>query len=107
MAILILPPFRTTVTRTICSYARGSRERQKKKKKTCLRSKRSGNQEGRTIDLVVVTVALTAVSFGTAADGRLPRAPFAECLTLGKVVFAECRSVPSVQRSAKHVLPSA
>jgi hypothetical protein len=50
---------------------------------------------------------LTAVSFGTAADGRLPRAPFAECLTLGKVVFAECRSVPSVQRSAKHVLPSA
>jgi hypothetical protein len=50
---------------------------------------------------------LTAVSFGTVADGRLPRASFAECLTLGKVVFAECRSVPSVQRSAKHVLPSA
>jgi hypothetical protein len=39
---------------------------------------------------------LTAVSFGTAADGRLPRAP-----------FAECRSVPSVQLSAKHGLPSA
>jgi hypothetical protein len=50
---------------------------------------------------------LTAVSFGTAADGRLPRAHFAECLTLGKVVFAECRSVPSVQRSAKLSLPSA
>jgi hypothetical protein len=32
---------------------------------------------------------LTAVSFGTAADGPLPRAPFAECLTLGKLVFAE------------------
>jgi hypothetical protein len=50
---------------------------------------------------------LTAVSFGTAADGRLPRAPFAECLTLGKVVFAECRPVPSVQHSVKHALPSA
>jgi hypothetical protein len=44
---------------------------------------------------------LTAVSFGTAADGRLPRAPFAECLTLGKVAFAECRPVPSVQHSVK------
>ena len=50
---------------------------------------------------------LTAVSFGTAADGPLPRAPFAECLTLDKVVFAEYRSVPSVQLSAKHGLPSA
>jgi hypothetical protein len=40
---------------------------------------------------------LTAVSFGTAVDGPLPRAPFAECLTLGKLVFAECRPVPSVQ----------
>jgi hypothetical protein len=37
----------------------------------------------------------------------LPRAHFAECLTLGKVVFAECRSVPSVQRSAKLSLSSA
>ena len=50
---------------------------------------------------------LTAVIFGTTVDGPLPRAPCAECLTLGKVVFAECRSVPSVQRSAKHALPSA
>jgi hypothetical protein len=50
---------------------------------------------------------LTAVSFGTAADGRLPRAPFVECLTLGKVVFAECRPVPSVQHSVKVALPSA
>jgi hypothetical protein len=50
---------------------------------------------------------LTAVSFGTAADGRLLRAPFAECLTLGKVVFVECRPVPSVQRSVKLALPSA
>jgi hypothetical protein len=33
---------------------------------------------------------LTAVSCGTAADGALPRATFAECLTLGKLVFAEC-----------------
>jgi hypothetical protein len=44
---------------------------------------------------------LTAVSFGTAADGPLPRAPFAECLTLDKLVFAECRPVPSVQHSVK------
>jgi hypothetical protein len=44
---------------------------------------------------------LTAVSFGMAADGPLPRAPFAECLTLGKLVFAECRFVPSVQHSVK------
>jgi hypothetical protein len=44
---------------------------------------------------------LTAVSFGTAVDGPLPRAPFAECLTLGKLVFAECRTVPSVQHSVK------
>jgi hypothetical protein len=36
---------------------------------------------------------LTVVSFGTAADGALPRAPFAECLTLGKLVFAECSAL--------------
>ena len=39
---------------------------------------------------------LTAVSSGPAADGPLPRAPFAECVTLGKLVFAECLPVPSV-----------
>jgi hypothetical protein len=56
---------------------------------------------------------LTAVSFGTAADGFLPRAPFAECLTLGKLVFAECCPLPSVQHSVKSLcaesltLPSA
>jgi hypothetical protein len=56
---------------------------------------------------------LTAVSSGTAADGPLPRAPFAECLTLGKPFFAECRPVPSVQHSVKRLfaerltLPSA
>jgi hypothetical protein len=44
---------------------------------------------------------LTAVSFGTAVDSHLPRAPFVECLTLGKLVFAECRTVPSVQHSVK------
>jgi hypothetical protein len=44
---------------------------------------------------------LPAVSFGTAADGPLARAPFAECLTLGKLVFAECCLVPSVQHSVK------
>jgi hypothetical protein len=33
---------------------------------------------------------LTAVSCGTAANGALPRATFAECLTLGKRVVAEC-----------------
>jgi hypothetical protein len=47
---------------------------------------------------------LTAVSSRTAADGPLPRAPFAECLTLGKLVFAECRPVPSVQHSVKGAL---
>jgi hypothetical protein len=56
---------------------------------------------------------LTAVSSGTAADGPLPRAPFAECLPLGKPFFAECRRVPSVQHSVKRLfaerltLPSA
>jgi hypothetical protein len=44
---------------------------------------------------------LTVVSFGTAVDGPLPRAPFAECLTLGKLVFAEWGPVPSVQHSVK------
>jgi hypothetical protein len=44
---------------------------------------------------------LTVVSFGTAADGPLPRALFVECLTLGKLVFAECCPVPSVQHSVK------
>jgi hypothetical protein len=29
------------------------------------------------------------------------RAPFAECLTLDKLVFAECHPVPSVQHSVK------
>jgi hypothetical protein len=50
---------------------------------------------------------LTAVSFGTAADGPLLRAPFVECQTLGKLVFAECRPVPSVQHSVKGSLPRA
>jgi hypothetical protein len=56
---------------------------------------------------------LTAVSSGTAADGPLPRATFVECLTLGKLFFAECRPVPSVQPSVKRLfaesltLPSA
>jgi hypothetical protein len=44
---------------------------------------------------------LTAVSSGTATDGPLPRAPFAECVTLGKLVFVECLPVPSVQHSVK------
>jgi hypothetical protein len=47
---------------------------------------------------------LTAVSFGTAADGPLPSASFAECLTLGKHVFAEWRPVPSVQHSVKRLV---
>jgi hypothetical protein len=38
---------------------------------------------------------LTAVSFGTAANGPLPRAPFVECLTLGKLVFAESLTLPN------------
>jgi hypothetical protein len=51
--------------------------------------------------------------FGTAADSFLPRAPFAECLTLDKPVFAECCPLPSVQHSVKSLcaesltLPSA
>jgi hypothetical protein len=44
---------------------------------------------------------LTTVSFGTAADDPLPRAPFAECLTLGKLDFTENPPVPSVQHSVK------
>ena len=44
---------------------------------------------------------LTAVSFGMAVDGPLPRALFAERWTLGKLVVAECRTVPSVQHSVK------
>ena len=47
---------------------------------------------------------LTAVSSGTAADGPLPRAPFAECLTLGKRVFAEWGLVSSVQHSVKRLV---
>jgi hypothetical protein len=47
---------------------------------------------------------LTAVSFGTAADGPLPSAPFVECLTLGKRVFAEWGPVPSVQHSVKRLV---
>jgi hypothetical protein len=56
---------------------------------------------------------LTAVSFGMTVDGSLPRAPFAECLTFGKLVFAECLPVSSVQHSVKSLfaesltLPSA
>jgi hypothetical protein len=56
---------------------------------------------------------LTAVSFRTAADGPLPSACFAECLTLGKHVFAECGLVPSVLHSVtslvteSRTLPSA
>jgi hypothetical protein len=56
---------------------------------------------------------LTAVSFGTATDDPVPSASFAECLTLGKCVFAEWRPVPSVQHSVKRffaeglTLPSA
>jgi hypothetical protein len=46
---------------------------------------------------------LTAVSFGTAADGSLPSTLFAECLTLGKRVFAEWGPVPSVQHSVKRL----
>jgi hypothetical protein len=47
---------------------------------------------------------LPAVSFGTAVDGPLPRAPFAECLTLGKPVCAECLPIPSVQHSVKSLV---
>jgi hypothetical protein len=47
---------------------------------------------------------LTAVSFRTAADGRLPSAFFAECQILGKHVFAECGPVPSVLRSVKRLV---
>jgi hypothetical protein len=50
---------------------------------------------------------LTAVSFGTAADGRLPRAPFAESLTLGKVVCAECSTLGKARFAECLTLPSA
>jgi hypothetical protein len=47
---------------------------------------------------------LTAVIFGTAADGPLPIATFAECFTLGKRVFDEWGPVPSVQHSVKRLV---
>ena len=47
---------------------------------------------------------LTAVSFRTTADGPLLSAFFAECLTLGKHVFAECGPVPSVLHSVKRLV---
>jgi hypothetical protein len=47
---------------------------------------------------------LTAVSFGTAADGPLTSAHFAECFTLDKSVFAEWCPVPSVQHSVKRLV---
>jgi hypothetical protein len=39
-----------------------------------------------------------------AVDGSLPRAAFAEGSTLGKDVFTECISVPSVLHSAKRIV---
>jgi hypothetical protein len=47
---------------------------------------------------------LTSVSFGTAADGPLPSATFAECFTFGKRAFAEWGPVPSVQHSVKRLV---
>jgi hypothetical protein len=47
---------------------------------------------------------LTTVSSGTAADGPLPSATFAECFTLGKRVFDEWGLVPSVQHSVKRLV---
>jgi hypothetical protein len=47
---------------------------------------------------------LTAVSFMTAANGPLPSATFAECLTLGKHVFAESSPVPSVLYSVNQLV---
>jgi hypothetical protein len=47
---------------------------------------------------------LTAVSYRTTADGPLPSATFAECLTLGKHVFAESFSVSSVLHSVNKLV---
>jgi hypothetical protein len=47
---------------------------------------------------------LTVVSFMTAADGPLPSATFAECLTLGKHVFAESSPMPSVLHSVNQLV---
>jgi hypothetical protein len=47
---------------------------------------------------------LTVVSFRTAVDGPLPSDFFAECLTLGKHVFAECGPVPSILHSVKRLV---
>jgi hypothetical protein len=44
---------------------------------------------------------VTPTATKTNEIGPLPRAPFAECVTLGKLVFAECLPVPSVQHSVK------
>jgi hypothetical protein len=47
---------------------------------------------------------LTAVSFRTAADGPLSSATVAECLTLGKHLFAESSPVPSVLHSVNQLV---
>jgi hypothetical protein len=47
---------------------------------------------------------LTVVSFRMAADGPLPSAFFAECLTLGKYVFVECGPVSRVLHSVKRLV---
>jgi hypothetical protein len=47
---------------------------------------------------------LTAVSSRTAADGPLPSVTIAECLTLGKYIFAECSTVPSVLHLVNHLV---
>jgi hypothetical protein len=47
---------------------------------------------------------LTTVSSRTAADGPLPSTTVAECLTLGKHLFAECYPVPSVLHSVNHLV---
>jgi hypothetical protein len=47
---------------------------------------------------------LTTFSFMTATDDPLPSATFAECLTLGKHVFAESSHVPSVLHSVNQLV---
>jgi hypothetical protein len=68
-------------------------ERQNKKNKNILcRVSRADTRQSTLCRVPAVgsRQRLTTVSCGTAANGALPRATFAECLTLGKRVVAEC-----------------
>jgi hypothetical protein len=79
------------------------RQNQKNKKILCRVSREDTRQ---SVLCLVPTLGsrqrLTAVSFGTAADGPLPSATFAECFTLGKRVcrVGSCAECPALDKEA-------